>query len=319
MSTCCHSPFVRSACDPGSTRSANPANGVVCPYSRGITSEPLPPGVLQVVVEKQDLVPSARALCAGFEGGRWRRTELARSLFDWLPDFALNHAERMSFNTATGVRQLRAAAQRVYSTDNFGRRGEFGELLLHSVLREQFDTDPAVSKIFYKDHPNDTVKGFDAVHVVDTPDGLELWLGEVKFYADLSSAIREVAIELNAHFERDYLRSELALVANKLEDDWSHSTDLAELLDPNTSLDVILDLVRVPVLLTYDSHAVASASGWEEAYFQEVKAELDRGWDLLTKKDLPADVVIHLLLVPIEDKAELVQTLHEELSLWQLL
>ena len=34
----------------------------------------------------------------------------------------------------------------------------------------------AISKVFFKDSPNDTVKGFDAVHVVESLDGLELWL-----------------------------------------------------------------------------------------------------------------------------------------------
>jgi hypothetical protein len=62
------------------------------------------------------------------------------------------------------------------STDKYQKRGEIGELLLHVICREVFKTYPAITKYFYKDSSNNTVKGFDAVHVVVTKTGLELWL-----------------------------------------------------------------------------------------------------------------------------------------------
>ena len=43
----------------------------------------------------------------------------------------------------------------------------WGNLVTHS-MRQVFDTIPAISKIFYKDSANDTVKGFDAVHVLNS-------------------------------------------------------------------------------------------------------------------------------------------------------
>jgi hypothetical protein len=36
----------------------------------------------------------------------------------------------------------------VYTTEKFKRRGEFGELLLHAVIRELWETEPAVSKLY---------------------------------------------------------------------------------------------------------------------------------------------------------------------------
>jgi len=63
-------------------------------------------------------------------------------------------------------------------SDKYKKRGEIGELLLHVICREVFKTYPAITKYFYKDSANNTVKGFDAVHVVVGGDGLELWLGE---------------------------------------------------------------------------------------------------------------------------------------------
>src|SRR3712207_6996007 len=60
------------------------------------------------------------------------------------------------------------------SSEKYSKRGEFGELLLHSVIRDVFHSEPAISKIFFKDSANDTVKGFDAVHVVEVEGSLEL-------------------------------------------------------------------------------------------------------------------------------------------------
>ena len=81
---------------------------------------------------------------------------------------------------------MRQVVMSIYQSENFKSRGEFGELLLHAIIRETYNTIPAISKIYYKDGPNETVKGFDAVHVVVTDDTLELWLGEVKFYNNIS-------------------------------------------------------------------------------------------------------------------------------------
>ena len=99
-----------------------------------------------------------------------------------------------------------------------------------------FDTLPAVSKIYYKDGPNDTVKGFDAVHVVDQGPDLELWLGEAKFYGSISSAIGSAVNSLAQLDQTDYLKDEFAAIVHKIDDQWPHADKLKHLLDRNTSL-----------------------------------------------------------------------------------
>jgi hypothetical protein len=274
--------------------------------------------VLKVVFQDLDLTPTLHALCAGFESGRWRQEQLVTGLFDWLPDFALTYSERQSFTSETGVRQLRRAAHAVYGTDKFQRRGEFGELLLHVVLRETFETEPAITKIYYKDGPNDTVKGFDAVHAAVDDDGeLELWLGEVKFYSSLKRALTDIAKELVTHFGEGYLRSEFGAVVNKLDPAWPMRDELAALLDPNTSLDEIVPRVRVPALVTFDSSSVGAHASHCPEYLTALEQEVRQGWDHLITKSLPAEVVIHVLMVPLEDKKEFVSALHEKLKAWQ--
>jgi hypothetical protein len=120
---------------------------------------------------------------------------------DHLIEFALTRDEWQNVNTATAYRALRRAARTVYLTDKYQNRGEVGELLLHAVMRHHYGTEPIVSKFYFKSAANDTVKGFDAAHVVfvNPPEDLELWLGEAKLYIDVDAAIRDVCGELSTH------------------------------------------------------------------------------------------------------------------------
>jgi len=120
-------------------------------------------------------------LCAGSERGEWRDKQLAEHLVEWLPEFSLTASELKTLNSSNIVELLRRAAHVVYQAEKFNNRGEFGELLLHVAVRQVYNSIPAISKIYYNTAINDTVKDFDAVHVVDAVGDLELWLGEAKF------------------------------------------------------------------------------------------------------------------------------------------
>jgi len=153
---------------------------------------------LEARVHRLEPAPGVTGLCAGYEQKEWRAKQLASHLMKWLPEFALKHTEVEALGAANAVELIARAAKTIYSSGRSANRGEFGELLLHVALRQCFKTLPAISKYFYKDSRNDTVKGFDAVHVVASADTLELWLGEVKFYADISRAIRDVVAPVEA-------------------------------------------------------------------------------------------------------------------------
>ena len=175
---------------------------------------------------------------------------------EWLPEFALRSSEYCAMSGPKAVPFIRRAANRIYESGKFSKRGEFGELFLHIAIRQVFRSMPAISKIYYKSATNDTVKGFDAVHVVGPPDDLELWLGEAKFFRNIDAAIRDVVQELADHTEFDYLRGEFVLIADKIDDALPHATELKKLLSPNTSLDLVFKRACIPVMLTYDSQCL---------------------------------------------------------------
>jgi hypothetical protein len=257
-------------------------------------------------------------ICAGYEDDKWRCEALAEHLIEtWLPEFALKHSELIGLNPRNMGRLMRRAARTVYATSKFEKRGEFGELILHAALMQEMQTLPAISKIYYKDGPNETVKGFDAVHVVPTDEGLELWLGEAKFYDNATGAIRDAITSLGRIGERDYLRDEFAAIVHKLDDTWPHADKLRQLLDKDTSLDKIFAATCIPVLLTYDSKVVAAHSAHDAKYISAVTAEWEAHHATFALKPLPRRVKVHLLLMPLNTKKRLVAALDKELRRWQ--
>lgn len=259
------------------------------------------------------LDPVLLGACAGYENGQWRTERFSRYLMEWLPEFCLTHSERKSISETNAVSQLRKAAQTVYDTDKYDRRGEFGELILHALLRETRHTEPAISKIYFKDSVNNTVKGFDAVHVLDTPAGLELWLGEVKFYTDINKAITDVLAELEAHFQQNYLKKEFMLLTNKLDPNWSGTEKLQRLLHPNTSLDTIVSVIVVPVLLTYESATTQAFDKTSAEYRTALEIELVKIHQKFKAKNTLTNIRIELFLLPMFNKKTLLNQLHMRL------
>jgi len=285
-----------------------------------------PPPFLSVILHRDDAaydaatrkhVVGVTGLCAGFEQGAWRCQQLSEYLIEvWLPEFALRHSELEGVDRYTMARLVKQAARAVYTSKKFENRGEFGELLLHSVLAQEMHSLPAVSKIYYKSAPNDTVKGFDAVHVVPNGAGLELWLGEAKFYGSASRAMREAISSLKRLSQTKFLRDEFAIILRMLDDSWPHADQLRRLLDKSTSLDEIFSTVCIPVLITYDSATLAAHKSLDASYEAAIEKEWLAHHGTFSGKSLPANVRVHLILVPLNNKKSLIRSLDKELRRW---
>ena len=252
-----------------------------------------------------DKAPGLTAVCAGYELKQWRKEQLAGHLIKWLPEFALTYSEYSRLAGHNAAEMMAQAARSVYMSDNYKKRGEIGELLLHVICREVFETYPAITKYFYKDSSNNTVKGFDAVHVVAAKTGLELWLGESKFYTDIDQAIAAAIHDLKEHTERDYLRSEFLTIRRMIDPNWPHADKLAMLIHPNVSLDKIFEAVCIPVLLTYNSEAISAHQEVSGKFIQAFTEEVTRHYASFASKNPLKHVKVHLFLLPAKSKLEL--------------
>lgn len=209
-----------------------------------------------------------------------------------------------------------------HNSPKYKSRGEFGELLLHYILKDFYKTIPAISKMYFKDGPNETVKGFDAVHVIENDEGLlDLWLGEVKFYKDASQAIKDVIPEIEEHFAHDYLRTEFIAITNKLDKESPFYEKLSQLISPDTSLDEIFERICVPVLITFNSKVIDKHVKYTNAYKEEMKTEMEKYFNQFESQfeKLGIDIEVHLFLLPLKTKETFVQMLNNKLNLWQQL
>lgn len=272
-----------------------------------------PEAFFELVVHDIDSKPGLTGACAGYEQGRFRNDGIADYLFEWLPEFALKYSELEEFNSGTAMRLVKQAAKTVYNTEKYKQRGEFGELILHALLREVFKSEPAISKIYYKSAVNDPVKGFDAVHIVENAQELELWLGEVKFYKDGQAAIREIIAEIKDHTEADYLKQEFILIGTKLDRRWKYFEQVKDLISQRKSLDDVFTRLCIPALITYESECVASHDKVSDDFREKLGTEIRNLAGKFSASGLPA-LRVHLFLVPLHQKEHLVTLLHDKLE-----
>ena len=258
--------------------------------------------------------PGRTFSCADYENGRWRAKDFAEYLIEWLPEFALKFSEYANFNGATGKRLLRKAAYHVYTTIKKNNRGEFGEILLHALIREHFDSKPVVSKVFYKTSANDTVKGFDAVHLVEIDGDYEIWLGEAKFYSDYKRAVSDVVAEIHQHLDSGFLRNEFMFVEGKIDDVWELSANFKELVSDRVSLDEIKKRICIPILITYNTDVYDRYTEFSDTFKNDIKNECDVAFNLLEQKCQGLNLKLHIFLVPLADKQELVSFADKKLK-----
>src|SRR5690606_26920829 len=182
-------------------------------------------------------------------------------------------------------------------------------------------------KIYYKSSVNETVKGFDAVHVVRKDDDLELWIGETKFYEDITRAIYDVSKEIVDHLETDYLRSEFILIKNKIDPSWPEAKKLNKLLHEHTSLDSVFKKVCIPILLTYDSNAIETSICKNKEYKEKIESEIIDAYARLRSKirteykkrfNQEFPLVVHVIFVPLKEKKQLIAALDARLKALQI-
>lgn len=271
---------------------------------------------------------------------RWK--SLIQLLIKVIPEFSFGFHHGEETNNTEVVQMVCESANAIYKIDEFKkvkdiydkgecipddvsdkylRRGEFGELILHLLLRDYYNTIPMISKIYFKDSYGHTVHGFDAVHI--QPDNKSLWLGESKLYQDGKKGIKALIEDIKEHFCQDYLNNEFSIVSKKLKfvDSIPQKDYWLDLLDNSTKLSDQLTSITIPLLCTYTSDNFSKFNNEElddfiEAYEKEMR-ELKAYFDSKYQHNWKTNLNVVLLLFPVKCKKELVRRLHGKLSLMQ--
>nr|WP_280514607.1 DUF1837 domain-containing protein [Rhizobium anhuiense] len=239
---------------------------------------------------------------------------LAEHLIAWMSDYALKEDE-LDVNHANSYVKLKQAAVRVYTSDNYKRRGEIGEILLHAICRDFFGTIPIAPRVFYLTSSNDVVKSFDMAHVRYLGEGkFELWLGEAKFYESGSEAVAAAIESVETHIEQGFLRNEKLIMGPQISKDINHHTEIRELFASETSIDDLISAAVFPICIACDSPAAAKHKILDNAYVDNLKPELKTLADKLERSGLQHKIRILLIYVPLGSKTGLAEAFERKLK-----
>lgn len=272
----------------------------------------------------------------------YRINELVKLLISVIPEFSFGHHLGTTVSNAEAVSLISQAAKAVYSIDVFQkvrdiyssggiigddvadrylRRGEFGELILHLLLRDYKGTIPLISKIYFRDSFGSAVHGFDAVHIQENTK--TLWLGESKLYTDGKQGVSALIDDIKEHFLNNYLNSEFAIISRKLKvlDNIPEKNYWLDLLHESSALSEQLDNINIPLLCTYQSSLFTKYNDTKlDTFIKDFETEMSKlknHFDTNNNHPLKSKLNIILLLFPVQDKKELVQKLHKNLSAMQ--
>ena len=258
-----------------------------------------------------------RAYFVGFELNKFRLKPLVDIICRVIPEFSFGYHEGVSVPHTEMFEKFQEAAEIIYQTDKFKKRGEFGELILHLLLRDFHNTIPLVSKIFFKDSIDMAVHGFDAVQITDDGTTKKLWLGESKLYKVGKNGIDELIEDLKKHVNGDFLRQEFQLLYKKLPDQILDIEYWRDLMDKHTRLEEIFSTLVIPMVCTYSSEIYKNHKDATQAFLADFDKECRGLHAHFNGKEIKTDVEIILLLLPVSDKDELNQALHNKLKAFQ--
>lgn len=269
----------------------------------------------------------------------YRIDDLTKAIISVIPEYVFAQYEDPKIPQTDAVDRLREAAKAIYKvkeydlmrkwhldgdTDAFNQikeskfinRGEFGELLLHLLLREFKHTIPLVSKVYFSDAPGVPSHGFDAVHI--SKDEKILWLGESKLYDDGKVGVSKLIQDIEDHIKADYLDEQLLIIKKNLKNNSiPQREEWLEVLSSCSRLKDKIDMINIPMLCTY-SHDIyskyrnmdeADAINYHNVNVRDLKKFFDKNNDHALKNSLN----IILMLFPIKDKKEFVRNLHTRL------
>lgn len=273
------------------------------------------------LLDKNDFLLS---VINGFEEGTWRKSVFHKFVMNNLAETGLSAEDRDNLYSANPYSTLTESIKnlRLVDKDN-GKGSEIAEIVLYGIMKFHFGALPVVPKIFYKQNPKDNAKGADSVHVVvDSKGDFTLWLGEAKFYNDLSDD--RIYEPINSVFDTistDKIKKENSIITN-IKDleyvvkDPELRKKIQATLRRETPIDEIRKRLHVPILLLHECNETSKVKGLTDEYLKTIKEihqnKAIRYFKSQNKKQEKVgiynynDIKFHLILFPVPNKEEIV-------------
>lgn len=190
------------------------------------------------------------------------------------------------------------------SQDTKLKYGFYGEVVLDLVLQYAFSSNVLLAKgYFYNPLENSETKGYDAYQFYYDNNQLSLLLGEVKFYASFSAAVKKILDNLEKAVSPEYFSKNVLALINEKGNFDSVPLEIAEIIekwesDPDINLysEVTHHNIKLhyPMLVLFD----AAESTFDEVIENSVStinAEFAK-----RTINIGMDIELFFILVPVE-------------------
>ncbi|MEQ4311797.1 dsDNA nuclease domain-containing protein [Pseudomonas syringae] len=233
---------------------------------------------------------------------QWRHDNFARHLIEWLPEFSLKASEIVNI-LAHNAEAILARSISAFSDSELPRDRLIAELILHAILRSRQNSEPVACKVFYKSAGK--LSEFGNAHIVQKPgQDDQLWLGLARLIEanDMDASLEKICEVLDATISEAVLSAEREIIIS-LREPLHHQPKadaFNQALHRNSPVDEMLNVLCFPILLTYDSEALAS--GWLADYVNHLKREIESHFSTFTTQlpDNIRQVKVMVFLVPME-------------------
>ena len=184
--------------------------------------------------------------------------DLAKVIYNGIVEFAVNQYDIDYDNLALEQRKVILRRMRYDPSASKTakiRYGFYGEVLLDLILRCFLNTNVILARGYlYSPIENSEVKGFDAFHIVENKEKLDLWLGEAKFYVDFKKPITDVLAKTKTSLSDDYVHTNLLALIDWQDRFTTSSTRLKSILDmweENPEINLAQQMTEHQIRLTY--------------------------------------------------------------------
>ncbi|CAH7189047.1 conserved hypothetical protein [Vibrio chagasii] len=246
-------------------------------------------------------------LCLGFQGKyhlqRYTYEKIAKGIRKWLPEVLLRPRE-LADNTATNLEEKLS----IYSREKYKNKGELlslvPQVLLHSVIRTAYNSQPIPAHLHIDDDNNTT---YTNVHIVinrHAPDVLVM--GFNYFIRDLKEdSLNKIVSDFEDLLEQEAFDTKKDKIIEIKDDNYLLSHDIDDILDSNSSLDEHLDRFKFIFFIGFNSHNLDCHKSKMKSNFEDdLKIEIENRFielieRLLLENEFYSNMNIEVCLYPV--------------------
>jgi hypothetical protein len=234
-----------------------------------------------------------------YDGSTWRRSELIEYLLNWIPEISLPPSMLATFGH---LNARRLTTEAIKALDQQGIKNDsdiVSNLMLHCILRHHFDSEPIACKLYYM--VGGQMRTTNA-HIIQSDCGDQLWLGRTRLVTatDYKSSIDAIVSELSDSLDPNILKEDRDIIVRLRDPRHLRSDSLNDVLSLNGKVADLLNVLRLPILLAYDSDILSK--GYKDGYVKGLIEEVNKAYgDIKSKLSGPMkSVEIVIFLVPVE-------------------